>query len=84
MPSSLLQVVNNLFETCHNKLGTSSANTSCGQLVNRLVTTCLQTCNNLRVHNISYSQVLVRRFEQRPLVGMFEVKPDRVICHIVK
>ena len=29
MPSSLLQVVNNLFQTCHNKLGTSSANTTC-------------------------------------------------------
>ena len=49
MPSSLLQVVNNLFQTCHNKLGTSSANTTCWQLVNRLVTTCLQTCNNLCV-----------------------------------
>ena len=43
MPSSLLQAVNNLFQTCHNNLGTSSANT-----------TCEQTCNNLcvfmRVH----------------------------------
>ena len=29
MPSSLLQVVNNLFQTCHNKLGTRSANTTC-------------------------------------------------------
>ena len=29
MPSSLLQVVNNLLQTCHNKLGTSSANTTC-------------------------------------------------------
>ena len=26
---SLLQVVNSLFQTCHNKLGTSSANTTC-------------------------------------------------------
>jgi hypothetical protein len=26
MPSSLLQVVNSLFPTCYNKLGTSSAN----------------------------------------------------------
>ena len=49
MPSSWLQVVNNLFQTYHNKLGTSSANTTCWQLVNRLVTTCLQTCNNLCV-----------------------------------
>ena len=24
-----LQVVNNLFQTCHNKLGTSIANTTC-------------------------------------------------------
>ena len=44
MPSSLLQVVNCLFQTCYNKPGTSSANTTCWQLVNRLVTTCLQTC----------------------------------------
>ena len=28
MPSSLLQVVNNLFQICHYKLGTSSANTA--------------------------------------------------------
>jgi hypothetical protein len=28
------------------QLGTSSANTTCRQLVNRFVTTCLQTCNN--------------------------------------
>ena len=49
MSSSLLQVVNNFFQTCYNKLGTSSANTTCWQLVNRLVTTCLQTCNNLCV-----------------------------------
>ena len=49
MPSSFLQVVKNLFQTCYNKLGTSSANTTCWQLVNRLVTTCLQTCNNLWV-----------------------------------
>ena len=31
------------------QLGTSSAKTTCRQLVNRLVTTCLQTCNNLCV-----------------------------------
>jgi hypothetical protein len=31
------------------QLGTSSANTICRQLVNRFVTTCLQTCNNLCV-----------------------------------
>jgi hypothetical protein len=49
MPSSLLQVVNSLFQTCHNKLGTSSANTTCWQFVNRFVTTCLQTCYKLFV-----------------------------------
>jgi hypothetical protein len=49
MPSSLLQVVNSVFQTSYNKLGTSSANTTCWQLVNRFVTTCLQTCNNLCV-----------------------------------
>jgi hypothetical protein len=37
MPSSLLQVVNSLFQTCIQQLGTSSANTTCRQLVNRLV-----------------------------------------------
>ena len=29
MPSSLLQVVNNLLKACHDKLETSSANTTC-------------------------------------------------------
>ena len=48
-PSSLLQVVNSLFQTCCNNMGTSSANTTRWQLVNRFVTTCLQTCNNLCV-----------------------------------
>ena len=49
VPSSLLKFVNSLFQTCSNKFGTSSANTSCEQLVNRLVTTCLQVCSNLCV-----------------------------------
>ena len=49
VPSSLLQFVNSLFQTCSNKFGTSSANTSCQQLVNRLVTTCIQVCSNLCV-----------------------------------
>ena len=49
VPSSLLQFVNSLFQTCSNKSGTSSANTSCQQLVNRLVTTCLKVCSNLCV-----------------------------------
>ena len=49
VPTSLLQFVNTLFQTCSNKFGTSSANTSCEQLVNRLVTTCLQVCSNLCV-----------------------------------
>jgi hypothetical protein len=44
---NLLRVVNSLFQTCYNKLGTSNANTTCWQLVNRLVTACLQICNNL-------------------------------------
>ena len=47
--SSLLQVVSNLLQTCYNKVGTNGANTTCWQLVNRLVTTCLQTCTNLCV-----------------------------------
>jgi hypothetical protein len=47
MPSSLLQVINSLFQNLSQQLGTSSANTTCWQLVNRFVTTCLQTCNNL-------------------------------------
>ena len=40
MPSSLLQVVNSLFQTCYNKLGTSMCE-------NNLLTACEQTCNNL-------------------------------------
>ena len=57
MPSSLLQVVNSLFQTCYNKLGTSSASTTCRQLVNRRVTTCLQTCYNLCVFTCVRAEV---------------------------
>ena len=44
MPSNLLTCFNNLFQTCYNKLGTSSGNTTCWQLANRLVTTFSLTC----------------------------------------
>ena len=54
VPSSLLQFVNSLFQTCSNKFGTSSAITSCQQLVNRLVTNCLQVCSNLCVFTCVY------------------------------
>jgi hypothetical protein len=57
-PSSLLQVVNSLFQTCCNKLGTSSASTTCWQLVNRCVTTCLQTCYKLCVFTRAVSSLL--------------------------
>ena len=63
MPSTLWQVVNNLFQTCYNKLGTSSANTTCWKLVNRLVTTCLQTCNNLCVF-FACTQPKTRKLQQ--------------------
>jgi hypothetical protein len=43
--TSCEQLVPNLLQ----QLGTSSAKTTCRQLVNRFVTTCLQTCNNLCV-----------------------------------
>jgi hypothetical protein len=46
MPSSLLQVVNSLFQTC------------C-KFVNRFVTTCLPTCNNLCVFTCEAVQQLV-------------------------
>jgi hypothetical protein len=41
--TSCKQLVPNLLQ----QLGTSSANTTCHQLVNRFVTTCLQICSNL-------------------------------------
>jgi hypothetical protein len=44
-----IKLITSLFQTCYNKLGTSSANTTCWQHVNRLVTTCLQTCYKLCV-----------------------------------
>jgi hypothetical protein len=47
MPSSLLQVVNSLFQTCYNNW--EQAVRTCWQPVNRFVTTYLQTCNNLCV-----------------------------------
>ena len=41
----MLQVVNSLFQTCYNKLGTSSAKTTCWRLVCRLATSCeIFTC----------------------------------------
>ena len=43
--TSCQQLVPNLLQ----QLGTSSAKTTCRQLVNRFVTTCLQTCDNLCV-----------------------------------
>ena len=45
IPSSLLQVINSLFQ----QLGTSRANTICQRLVNRIVTTCMQVYYNLCV-----------------------------------
>ena len=45
VPSSLLQVVNSLFQ----QFGTSSANTTCQQLANSLVSTCLQAFYSLCV-----------------------------------
>ena len=55
MPSSLLQVVINLFQTCYNKLGTS-----------RLVTTCAF----LRVYQaISNKQYTMCKTETGPLIG---------------
>ena len=79
VPPSLLQFVNSLFQTCSNKFGTSSANTSCEQLVNRLVTTCLQVCSNLCVftcvHNksnaiitIAWSEILFKSANQNILL----------------
>jgi hypothetical protein len=44
--ASCYRLVPNLLQ----QLGTSSANTTCRQLVNRFVTTCFQTCNNLCVN----------------------------------
>ena len=62
MSPSLLHVVNNLFQTCYNKLETSSANTTCSQLVNRLVTICLRTCNNFCIFTrISCTAILQGR-----------------------
>jgi hypothetical protein len=43
------------------QLGTSSANTTCRQLVNRFVTTCLQTCNNLCVFTCVLEFLLLMR-----------------------
>ena len=42
-----IRLVTTWFPNLLQQLGTSSANTTCRQLVKRFVTTCLQTCNNL-------------------------------------
>ena len=76
VPSSLLQFVNSLFQTCPNKFGTSSANTSCEQLANRLFTTCLQVCNNLCVFTcvegqlFRYSLVGLKNPPKKPHEGI--------------
>ena len=45
MPSSLLQVVNSLFQTCYNNWEHKCEHNG-RQIVNRFVTTCLQICNS--------------------------------------
>jgi hypothetical protein len=40
------------------QLVTISANTTCRQLVNRFVTTCLQTCNNLCVFTCKFEGII--------------------------
>ena len=64
MPSSLLQVVNNLFQTCYNKSGTSSANTTCEQTCYNLFADLFQlvcrfvtTCAFLRVYEVEQNSV---------------------------
>ena len=69
MPSTLLQVVNSSFQTCYNKPRTSRTNKSCWQLVNRLVSICLQTCNNLCV--FTRVEVNVRENMRVTIVGCF-------------
>jgi hypothetical protein len=41
------------------ELGTSSAKTACRKLVNRFVTTCLQTCNNLCIFTCVHEHTFV-------------------------
>ena len=69
--TSCQQLVPNLLQ----QLGTSSANTTCRQLVNRFVTTCLQTCNNLcvfiRVYIMDTSNFIMNRLLK---VKLFAVK----------
>ena len=80
VPSSLLQFVNSLFHTCSNKFGTSSANTSCQQLVKRLVTTCLQVCSNLCVFTcVPLLWQVPKTFHQKflfPALGDYHVDLD--------
>ena len=66
---SLLQLVNNLFQTCYNKLGTSSTKTTCWQLVNRLVTTCLQTCN-WSLYHITYLDMVTTFIPQTNIASV--------------
>ena len=79
VPSSLLQFVNSLFQTCSNKFGTSSANTSCQQLVNRLVTTCLQVCSNLCVFTCVSMSLHVQGGE---ILYGGQLPRERGFCHL--
>ena len=79
MPSSLLQVVHRLFQTCYNDWEQAVSNTTCRALVNRFVTTCLQTCHNLCV----LTCVLENRGGQCHVLkwGTFHVFCGHHCCH---
>ena len=70
-----IKLVRSLFQTCYNKLGTSSANTTCWQLVNRFVTTCCRlvtTCAFLGQLN------LVEGFQTTPLPFILLLDPYKI------
>ena len=79
VPSSLLQFVNSLLQTCSNKFGTSSANTSCQQLVNRLVTTCLQACSNLCIFTCVQGFQLAQNYTINSCCKFFGVNFSRML-----
>ena len=55
----MLQVVNSLFQTCYNKLGTSSAKTTCEQTCNNLFVGLLQAVRFYACRGLTTSQTLI-------------------------
>ena len=86
MPSSLLKVANNLFQTCYNKLRTSSANTTCWQLIRtdllQLVCRLVTTCAFLRMLLVHKLLICFAHLFRNPDVALREKSTSADLCRV--